>query len=371
MEGEDNVFEQPQNKGKAASESKVFLPSQPISAGNPKKPLSAAGMQFMMKKSQMQQKAELEERLKLAAQTAPILPIEHECKFEGDLYMRKRMMPEHPGFYLLLRVHEQTLRSAVPNPAPAPEDDMEVVSYACFELFNRSTGRINSGEFTASLYNSPVSIPMPLTDALPGKIVFTVNEIPTAAGENVPPKSRSLRFPPTTPEDGSKTGPIAYIQKDAKFEPVPFDEKDGFAFYVDGMRYVPESCGPVNIRMQGYFRNGSPFLAQEQRMCPDPYSKIKMPSYRNFLVYDFTSGINPTAIMVGTLVMFDEITYRDRVLGYIVINMFVDPATLRAIDDPTTKSFQLLVGDFQLPIYCESPLTAPPLSMERMYSAEL
>jgi hypothetical protein len=142
-----------------------------------------------------------------------------------------------------------------------------------------------------------------------------------------------------------------------------FGPSDGFVLYVDGMRFIPENAGIIKINLRGY-TNGLDKIADESLMFPDLASNINMPIYhkkRSFVI----PNVDPTLIVLASLEVYDTAEGRDKILGYLAINAFIDGVSKQPVTDPKAVSFRLNEGDFQIPIYCETILETP-FTMGRM-----
>lgn len=362
LEGPNQLYVQPNNQP-AVSLSQIYIPPPPGTAMglSAKKPLSAAGMQMQNKKSLQEQKAEQEQRMKMATEKAPPIQIDNEFNFSGNLYQRRSAMLQHPGFYLVIEVAEKGTSN--PNLMPGnPEDDFKTVVYTTFDLIDKQTGLLRTGKFTAQLYRAPVIIP-PAIEPLIGKIAFSVNEMRIAQ----PPKPPTAKIAQPAAQipipQENNNGPTIYIQNDKPFNSVAFGPKEGFIFYLDGMRFIPEACGPIKVNLRGYYCNLERFLP-ETLFYPDPNSTVSMPIYKA-MKFQFVPNINPTAVLIASLEVYDDVSSKDKILGYIAMNLFVDAVTNLPVKDIKAQNFKLLEGGFQIPIYCESPIS-PPITFEKM-----
>jgi len=351
------IFIQP-NGTQAMQVSQPYTPP-PVSKGGldpVKKPLSAAGMQLMMKKSQVQQKEELIQKLKMSAMAAPMILLGNSYEFSGPFYYLKNA-PNHPGFWLVFQIFEQAPpRTGMPG--SMSEENFEPIAYSAIDLFNSTSQRIENGEFTVNLYNFPLSLPPMPSAELPSQITFTISDIPV----NMPPSAYQPGSKPQSAQYPSADASV--IVNDNKFLPADVLPGEGFIFYVDSMRFIPECTGPLKVCLRGYTRNLERFCT-EIAMYPECTSKVNMPVYRNMRP-QYLPKINPTSIMLASLEMFDEVSQKDKIFGYFAINLFVDGESHKPIEDVTAMNYKLLEGAFQIPIYCENPLLSSPFNMKKI-----
>jgi hypothetical protein len=292
--------------------------------------LSTVGMQMQRQKSLVQQS---ERQVKTAA---PLI-INFTCEFNGNF------VQSHKGkLYLVIQLYEQAL-SSVNLPI---ENKFNVVAFTAFELVDAMN--INTGIFTLQLYNAPVVIPCPLSEVLPATITFTING--------------NFSQPITQPPKAVSSS--LYIPNEGR--PMLVDAKagQGFRFTINGMRFIPEICGPIKVNLYGYC-SGTQEFCQSHIMFPDCSSTVSMPVYKDEWIV-VLKKIDPTSIILGILEVYDENEDSRKIFASFFINLFADPITYTPIRDSNATNYKLIEGHFQLPLryeYCfSSPFTAEALT---------
>jgi hypothetical protein len=146
---------------------------------------------------------------------------------------------------------------------------------------------------------------------------------------------------------------------------VEVNKTDLIAIYVDAMRFIPSICGVIKVSLKGYTANMECNITEKQlspKMYPELESTIMMPLYNQKRV--IKANVSSSTVIIGTLEMFDTFLGKDALLGYFVINLFVDKDTGAAVSSSSSQG-NLNVGNFQLPIFCEYPIPKP-FAMEKL-----
>ena len=292
-----------------------------------------------------------------------LIPINYECEFAGNIYQMRKENPAHPNFYLLIQRSEKTLpTTGNPQPSSQPENYL-TTSYTILKL-NNPNESINYGDFEIPLYPAPVLNP-PTANPLIGTISFTVSDLKGLPYADSHPKDIKPDPNPMDPIEEKKNDSVIdlVIENCQPMKGTPIDEKDSIVFYIDSMRFIPNICGAIKVNLKGFNCNlicninETNMIPNDSIIFPIVESTVGMPYYNQKRIFK-SNKLDPTTILVGNLEIFDTFTGKDFILGYFLINLFVEKYTGNPISNPKIEG-DLNEGEFQLPIFCENPLPKP------------
>lgn len=301
--------------------------------------------------------------------TASLIPINNECQFQGNLYQLRKAKSSKPNYYLLIQRSERTMPTAGSRGSSTSKSNFQITSYAIMPL-NNPDQSLNYGDFEIPLYPVPVLNP-PAADPLPETIVFTVADLrpdshsgrPGSLGNPIVPKRTNLSGMATIQEN--KDDSVKDLVLD-NIQPHPGEEvskSDSIAIYIDSMRFIPNTCGVIKVNLKGYTTNMECNITEKQMtpkrttMLPLLESTVIMPVYNQKRLIK-VNNLSPSTIIIGTLEMFDTYLGKDAILGYFIINLFVERSS-GAPARTASGEKNLNVGKFQLPIFCEGPMPKP------------
>eukprot|EP00826_Nyctotherus_ovalis_P004197 TRINITY_DN10886_c0_g1_i1.p1 TRINITY_DN10886_c0_g1~~TRINITY_DN10886_c0_g1_i1.p1 ORF type:complete len:311 (+),score=62.61 TRINITY_DN10886_c0_g1_i1:429-1361(+) len=299
--------------------------------------------------------------------TSKLIPINTQCDFIGNVYQLRKAKISKPNYYLLIQYSERT--SVPGSRGSGGQAKFDLTAYAIMQL-NNPDESVNYGEFEIPLYPAPVYNP-PATEPLPATVVLTLSDLrEERAGSIAKPLSKPVPIRPfktkTMPpieekkDDNVKDLVLDNIQPHAGVE---INSSDLIAIYVDSMRFIPNICGIIKVKLKGYTANMECNITEKQMnpkkttMYPDIESSVMMPVYNQKRLIK-AAKLNPSTTIVGTLEIFDVFSGKDAVLGYFLINLFVEKSTGAPIYSSKGQG-NLNEGSFQLPIFCESPIPNP------------
>jgi len=297
-----------------------------------------------------------------------------ECEFLCDIYELRKTKTPKPDYYLLIQLSETIAKTPVSRASRSSstsQKNFQVASYAIMKL-NNPDESLNYGTFKLPFYPVPVYNP-PIADPISTTITFTISD------RNQPIKSNPKQTIKSNPKPivPKKTGMETIEEyKDDSVKDLVLDnvkphmgievnKTDLIAIYVDAMRFIPNTCGVIRVSLKGCTTNLESSVAEEQmqpKMYPELRSTIMMPLYNQKRVIN--ANIDPSTIIVGILEMFDTFLGKDAVVGYFIINLFVNKVTGAAVSSSNGQE-NLNVGNFQLPIFCEYSIPKP-LAMEKL-----
>lgn len=372
----ENTFPYKQaNQEKATADSRLFQPTVGSAGG---KLFTPGGHPIVPSEEQK------------AQGVIPLIPINYECEFLGNIYLERKQRQDKPNYFIYIQRLDKTSLTAqkkVATPlsgAPPQVQEFSNTSFAIVKMNNEDES-INFGEHTLTFFPPPFSYP-PSTKPMLGTISMTISDykglrktpILLPNQPNPPPTSGTRRTFPPKPVVPGKMPPIEENKDDYDVEifidnkQVPagsiFAPGDSIIFYLDSMRFIPENCGLVKVNLRAYSCNLGR-VCEESVMLPILSSTVSMPLYQMKRVFA-TPTFNPTTLLVASLEVYDKVISRDRILGYIVVNAFIDSASKEPVKDVQSTNFKLNEGAFQLPIYCDNPLNAP-FTMEKVYIISL
>lgn len=305
--------------------------------------------------------------------TSKLIPINTQCDFIGNIYQLRKIKASRPNYYLLIQYSERT--SVPGSRGSGGQAKFDSTAYAIMQL-NNPDESVNYGDFEIPLYPAPLHNP-PLAEPLPATVVFTLSDLKEEKAGNVP--RASSKPAPVRPLKANSMPPIEEKKDDSvkdlvldNIQPhvgVEIDSSDLIAIYVDSMRFIPNICGIIKVRLKGYTASMECNITEKQMspkkatMYPDIESSVMMPVYNQKRTVK-AAKLNPSTIIVGTLEMFDTFSGKDAVLGYFLINLFVEKSTGAPIYSSGGQG-NLNEGCFQLPIFSENPLPSP-FDMEKL-----
>lgn len=314
----------------------------------------------------------------------PLIPVNSGTQFAGNIYLMRRDNPKKSNFYLIIQKLEKSTNSAIITTSKGMGGSYQVGAFAWMKLHNEDES-LNYGDFELPLYPPPIVIP-PQSKPLLGVVSFTIDDIKPGMSKSNPvsslqkgltasaaPMPKSTSKPTALKPNGALMTPIAEDDKEninayaidnvQHLSGADYNPGDSVAVYVDAMRFIPENAGAIKINIKGYTskleKNVDDFI-----MLPRINSTIRMPVYhqKGLIRLD---GLHQTTILLASLEVYDLYAKKDKILGYFIINLFIDPKDGR----PATQSIikpKLNEGCYQLPIYCDSNFLQTPFTIERM-----
>ncbi len=302
-------------------------------------------------------------------QDPTLVPVNEEVEFLGNVYQLHRERPGHPNYHVIILRSEKTGELA---------PTFEGAAYALLSL-NKEDESVNFGDAELPFYPLPVIIPATAAP-LPSTVSVTVSDFkgkslpaPPMSSKPVPGSAHAQPAKVVASKPGSAMSPIEetkdendalFIENDQPLTGTEYTPGSGFVVYIDSMRFIPEACGPLKVNLRAN-KSSQMRLCDNTTILPDLTSTVSLPVYRAKRVMK-PSEMDPTTLVVASLEMFDNEAKRDRILGFFVVNAFIESGTKRPISDPRQTSYKLNEGNFQLPIYIRQPFP-DPFTMDKMY----
>eukprot|EP00941_MAST-03F_sp_MAST-3F-sp1_P005219 g5219.t1 len=143
-----------------------------------------------------------------------------------------------------------------------------------------------------------------------------------------------------------------------------FTSSDGFEIYVDGCRWLPDSCTLCRIKVEVNTSKWSK-VGEEHYFNALMDSTASCPTFESRCEYHAGDYV-PTSTLLLRVDTIDEVSMDYKCVGYSVLNLFVDKADMESqpTDDNTTE-FALNAGAFQLPLYQAPPKSSRDLDVKK------
>lgn len=281
----------------------------------------------------------------------------HKIDWTEDLYLVIEVLEKTPSsFSNLENSRENNSASFVP------------VAWTVMQLSNPDMRILNFETVELNLYELPIVMPIEDPESLKpkdGALEITVYEPTDDMGSNI-----SMHRPGSLSSLKPHTKLNVFLEnltpqiEDARY----YEKGDGIDFYVDSVRFLPDNTSCTKIIIKAYTSNLEK-VGNSVGGLPDLNSDSYSPVFG--FRCEFRKPIfDPTTIIVITILTIDTHHNEVRVLGYAVINMFLNKMRVEQPSNPNDQDFIINKGNFQLPLYCQEPYRKPPFNLQSFKKLE-
>ncbi|EGR33876.1 hypothetical protein IMG5_033550 [Ichthyophthirius multifiliis] len=148
----------------------------------------------------------------------------------------------------------------------------------------------------------------------------------------------------------------------------PFEKGQGIDFYIDAARFLPDNVTVSKISLSILNQNFDKFFDNDSAL-PDLNSDIYSPKY-GFRKELRATHFDPTLQAFMVIETIDNMNKEVRIVGYSIINFFLNSKTKKQPTDQLDNEIILQNGNYQIPIFCQHPVKIKPFNIERLYQLD-
>ncbi|KAL4486755.1 hypothetical protein ABPG72_006587 [Tetrahymena utriculariae] len=144
----------------------------------------------------------------------------------------------------------------------------------------------------------------------------------------------------------------------------PFEKGYGIDFYVDAARFLPDNVTICKISVTIINHNFERVFESDAAL-PDLLSDAFSPKF-SFRKELRATHFDPTLQAFMTVETIDNMNKEVRIVGYSIINFFLNQKTKKQPTNQLDTDIILQDGNYQIPIFCQHPPKIKPFNVERL-----
>ncbi|EGR29433.1 hypothetical protein IMG5_155830 [Ichthyophthirius multifiliis] len=278
--------------------------------------------------------------------------------------------------YIGIQVLEKEPPKSISNPGDSEsyKGQYNTIGWNFIKV-NREDGSIKSGLYTVDLFEPPAVKP-PVREDLQqktGKMIdIIVQQYIYDQASILKSQTKSKPQPASQqPEEEQEIlDNSPYIPNPKpQYKTKAFQKRMGIDFYIDGLRYLPDKVTVSRIYLDVFNVNYEPIF--EQNSCLPELDSTSFNPICNFRLELRKEHIDPSSIVLMTIVTLDKSINEIRIIGYSAIPLFITPGQngKHPSSQNITEVF-LYSGAYQLPIFSQQIKRVVPFTIDKIYNLE-